>query len=158
MTTETQPNESGNDNKSLVEKYARPRYGAPAKPILIERAPADDADEPSDGSYRALIQYRGRKSSPRFRIVNRLGVSYGCGYAYLLGWLYTPPDTLSIQTTTHLFTIAGTGMQTIENALLRELVLELREFNPDQDAAPPDGEPVILQLDVTNRFAEQTKD
>ncbi|GAB4019585.1 hypothetical protein GCM10028808_57740 [Spirosoma migulaei] len=150
-------NANGSDKAKLVEKYARPRYDSPAKPKPIEREPSDDADEPADGSYRGLIKYRGRRGNPRFRIVNRLGVSYGCGYAYMLGWLLTPPDTLSIQTTTHLFTIAGTGMQTIENALIREMVMEIREFNPGQDVKPPDGEPVITHLEVVDRLQQTAK-
>lgn len=157
MTNETVPNDNGNDRAKLVEKYARPRFDPPTKAKPVEREPADDADEPADGSYRALIKYRGRKTSPRFRIVDRLGVSYGCGYAFTLGWLYTPPDTLSIQTTTHLFTIGGTNLHLIENALIREMVLELREFNPGHDVAPPDGEPLITHLDVVDRFKEKEK-
>lgn len=156
-TNETAPNDNGSGKKSLVEQYARPRFGALTKSKPVEREPADDSDEPEDGSYRALIKYRGRKSSPRFRIVDRRGVSYGCGYAYMLGWLYTPPDTLSIQTTTHLFTIGGTGMKVIEDALLREVVLELREFNPGQDTAPPNGEPMIDHLEIVDRFKEREK-
>ncbi|WP_138995285.1 hypothetical protein [Larkinella sp. C7] len=154
MTNETAQNNSGTDKKSLVEQYARPRYGAPIKPRQAEQEINNDTDQPEDGSYRALIKYRGRKSSSRFCIITRQGVSYGCGYAYMLGWLFTPPDTLSIQTTTHLFTIGGTGLHLIESALLREVVMELREFNPGQDAAPPEGEPVITHLDVLNRFKE----
>jgi hypothetical protein len=43
-------------------------------------------------------------------------------------WFYTPLETLSIQTTTHVFTLTGKGMEKIEQSLLREKVKELREF------------------------------
>jgi hypothetical protein len=154
-TNETAPSGSGNTKEDLLNRYARPRYGAPTKPKQPEQPLPEDADAPEDGSYRALIQYRGRKGSARFRIVDRRGVSYGCGYAYMLGWLFTPPDTLSIQTTTHLFTIGGTGLHLIENALLREMVMELREFNPGQDTAPPEGQPLITHLAIMDRFKEK---
>lgn len=155
MTNETAPNSSGTDRVKLVEKYTRPRFEPPTKAKPVEREPADDADEPADGSYRGLVKYRGRRLSPRFRIVSRQGISYGCGYAFMLGWLFTPPDTLSIQTTTHLFTIAGNGMQTIEDALLREVVMELREFDPGRDVRPPEGEPIITHLEVVDRLQEK---
>ncbi|WP_460972416.1 hypothetical protein [Spirosoma migulaei] len=39
-----------------------------------------------------------------------------------------------------------------EPLLLREMVLELREHNPDQDAAPEPGQPLIEYVDAQPRF------
>lgn len=158
MTNENAANSSGNDKIALLEKYTKPRFGPLTKsqPVATPQ-PSDDTDAPGDGSYRGLIKYRGRRSSSRFRIVDRKGVSYGCGYAYMLGWLFTPPATLSIQTTTHQFIFGGTNLHVIEDALLREVVMELREFRPGEDTLPPEGEPVIDHLEVVDRFKEREK-
>ncbi|GAB4020618.1 hypothetical protein GCM10028808_62410 [Spirosoma migulaei] len=156
MTNETAQTASGNtsDKNALLEKYTRPKYPALAKPAVS--AEPEESGEIEDGRYRALVEYRDKRgSAPRFRIIDRQGRIYGCGYAYLLGWFYTPPETLSIQTTTHVFTLGGQNMGRIEQALLREKVKELREFKPGDDVAPEAGEPLITFLSVSSRFEEK---
>lgn len=120
----------------------------------------DELDN-ADGSYDALINARGRKS-PRFHIVTSKGHIHGCGYAYLLGWYLTPPDTLTIYTTTHQFTLTGDGMDIIERAFLREMVLQLREYNPASDTLAPDHEgkgkkPIIRKITVRSMFDKPNK-
>lgn len=146
MTNETGASSDKND---LLKKYTRQPYPALVKPEPVE------TEENEDGRYRALVQHMEKRgNAPRFRIIDRRGHIYGCGYAYLLGWFYTPPETLSIQTTTHLFTLTGQNLDKIEQALLREKVKDLREFHPGQDQKPEPNEPIITALTVTSRFAE----
>lgn len=141
-----------NDNtkKGMVEKYTRTPY-----PSLVKPEPTE-ADETNEGKYRAFVEHREKKgNTPRFRIIDRKGQYYGCGYAYLLGWFFSPPETLSIYTTTHIFILTGKGLEKIEDALMREKIHQLREFNPATDEMPTDGETVILSMKVANRFEEQ---
>lgn len=138
--------------KNLLDKYTKPAY-----PKLVKPDPAATNDEEEDngnGVYAALVKTREKKAStPRFRIVDRNGQMFGCGYAYLLGWMFSPPETLSIYTTTHAFILTGRNLSVIEKALLREKVEQLREFNPDKDTLPPEGEPLILSMIIDNRLA-----
>ena len=142
---------ASSDKDEILKKYTRQVYPALVKPA--PNAEPDETDENEDGRYRALVQHMEKRgSAPRFRIIDRRGHIYGCGYAYLLGWFYTPPETLSIQTTTHVFTLTGKGLEKIEQSLLREKVKELREFHPGQDQEPDAGQPVINSLTISSRF------
>lgn len=141
-----------NAKKSFAEKYASPPK--PPYPALVKPAPrSDDEQENEAANYQALIKHREKKGhTPRFRVIDRQGQIFGCGYAYLLGWLYTPPGTLSIYTTTHAFILTGKHLTTIEKALMRENVEQLREFNPKTDLLPAEGEPLIEKMTVINRL------
>lgn len=142
------------DNNPL-EKYTRKPYPALVKPGGSKAIEPDDPDDAEESGYRALIEQREKKgSAPRFRIVTRKGQSYGCGYAYLLGWLYSPPDTLTIYTTTHSFILSGKNLERIENAFMRDKVKQLREFNEGTDQKPADGEPIITHLEVNSRLEQ----
>ncbi|MRS63110.1 hypothetical protein [Larkinella terrae] len=146
-------NETGasTDKNEILKKYTRQPY-----PTLVKPAPntePDETDENEDGRYRALVQHMEKRgNAPRFRIIDRRGHIYGCGYAYLLGWFYTPPETLSIQTTTHVFTLTGKGLGKIEQSLLREKVKELREFHPGHDLEPEPDQPIITALTISSPF------
>ncbi len=130
------------DKEKLIEKYtSRKPYPALAPPVAV--GPQD---------YRALVE---QKRSPRFRIVDRKGFSYGCGYAHLIGWLFSPPDLLTIQTTTQIFTIEGKLLDKIELALLDERLRELNEYSPERHHKPEEGEPIIERLTITSRWEEQ---
>jgi hypothetical protein len=135
------------EKDALIEKYTGKKYPALVPP------PAPGAKQAED--YRALVEHKQRGSNPRFRIVDRKGFSYGCGYAYLLGWLYSPPDLLTIQTTTQVFTIEGRNLERIELALMDEKIRELHEFNPELHNPPEEGQPIIERLEVKNRWEEK---
>lgn len=138
---------ASSDKADILKKYTRQPY-----PALVKPEPAE-AEESEENGYRALVEHREKKgNSPRFRIIDRKGVIYGCGYAYLLGWLYSPPETLSIYTTTHSFILTGRGLDKIEAALMREKVKQLREFHLSQDDMPGLGEPLIERLEISSRF------
>lgn len=140
------------DKESLIEKFTGKPYPALVKPA---KKAADDSEEKP---YRALVKQIENKRTPRFRIIDHKGNTYGCGYAYLLGWLYTPPDTLSIQTTTHVFILQGKNLKKIEDALMREKVRELCEYNPEKDTYPNEGDPIIEKLSIIDRWAEKPND
>ena len=99
MTNETGAASTAKDD--LLKKYTRQPYAALVKPA--PNAEPDESDENADRRYHALVEYREKRgNAPRFRIIDWRGHIYG---GYLLGWFYTPPETLSIQTTTHVFTL-----------------------------------------------------
>lgn len=134
------------DNKNPINDLMR----KPAEPG------ADELDG-RDGAYDALVKVRGRKS-PRFHIITAEGHIIGCGYAYLLGWKYTPDGTLTIFTTTHQFILTGTGMEEIERALLREVLYELREYNEKEDRLRPGyTDPIIKKLTIRSVFDKPPK-
>lgn len=149
MTNET--GAASNAKDEILKKYTKQPYPALVKPA--PNAEPDETEENEDGRYRALVQHMEKRgNAPRFRIIDRRGHIYGCGYAYLLGWFYTPPETLSIQTTTHVFTLTGKGLEKIEQSLLREKVKELREFHPGHDQEPDAGQPIITGLTISSPF------
>ena len=156
METTNETGAASSDKNDILKKYTRQPYPALVKPA--PNAEPDETDENEDGRYRALVQHMEKRgNAPRFRIIDRRGHIYGCGYAYLLGWFYTPPETLSIQTTTHVFTLTGKGLEKIEQSLLREKVKELREFHPGQDQEPDAGQPIIIGLTVASPFEKKAE-
>ena len=142
-----------NDKDGLLNKFGRKTYPPLSKPGEKQAASPDDPDEDDDQEYKALSEHREKKgNAPRFRIIQANGNSHGCGYAYLLGWFFELPDTLTIYTTTHIFVLSGKNFQRIERALLREKVNYLREYNHHLDTKPAAGEPLIEKIEVTSRF------
>lgn len=150
----TTGNEDSNAKKQFVDKFAGRSYPALAKPspsaVPGQLNEAKDDDAPEDGSYRGLIQYRQLKGAKRFRIVDANGRIYGCGYVYLIDWLYTPPDTLSILTSSHNFILTGKNLLMIEEALLNEKVKTLTVFDPGSYDAYDASAPYIETLTVQN--------
>ena len=138
MENEQQP------KKDLIAKYG----GKPYQPLQSPEAQKSAEEE----EYAGLVEYSRSGRNPRFRIVDRKGNSYGSGYAHLMGWLFTPPDILVINTTTHIFTIEGRGLEEIERSLMDEKIRELREYNPLTHKLTGDEKTVIERLEVVNRF------
>lgn len=136
--------ENEQPKKDLIAKYG----GKPYQPLQSPEAQKNAEEK----EYAGLVEYSRSGRNPRFRIVDRKGNSYGSGYAHLMGWLFTPPDVLTIQTTTHIFTLEGKGLAEIERALMDEKVKELREYNPKEHTLPEDIKTVIEKIEVVNRF------
>jgi hypothetical protein len=130
--------------EDLIAKYSGKPFPPLQAPIGLE------SDEPN--RYEGMAEYSRPGRNPRFRIIDGKGNSYGSGYAYLMGWMFTPPDILTIQTTTHVFTIEGKGLAEIERALMDEKVKELREYNPKLYTLPEEVKIVIKKIEITSRF------
>lgn len=130
--------------EDLIAKYS----GKPFPPL---QAPTGFESAETD-RYEGMAEYSRPGRNPRFRIIDGKGISYGSGYAYLMGWMFTPPDILTIQTTTHVFTIEGKGLAEIERALMDEKVKELREYIPKIHILPEDAKIVIEKIEITSRF------
>lgn len=129
----------------ILEKYSGSKPFPPLKPRVSEESA--EAVE-----YQALTENTRPGRLARFRIIDGHGNSYGSGYAYLMGWLFTPPDVLVINTATHIFTIEGRGLEEIERSLMDEKLRELREYNPLTHKLTGDEKTVIERLEVVNRF------
>lgn len=129
----------------VLEKFSGSAPFAPLKPPRSEKST-------ETAEYQALVENTRPGRMARFRIVDAKGNSYGSGYAYLMGWLYTPPDILVINTTTHIFTLEGQGLEEIERALMDEKVRELREYNPLTHKLTGIERTVLERLEVQNRF------
>lgn len=130
--------------EDLIAKYS-------GKPFAPLQAPPP-LQEVGKTDYLGLVEYGRAGRNPRFRIVDRKGNSYGSGYAYLMGWLFTPPDVLTLHTTTHIFTFEGRGMADVERALMDEKIKELREYNPKTHTLPEEVKTVIEKMAVESRF------
>lgn len=128
--------------ENLLEKYGGKPYPPLQRPGSVKKAP---------GEYQALVEQRQGRTA-RFKIVDRNEISHGSGYAYLLGWLYTPPDILCIQTTTHIITLEGKNLERIERALMDEKMRELYEYNPEIHNPPGDDAAIIEKLEIKSRF------
>ncbi|MFN0200701.1 MAG: hypothetical protein ACKVTZ_04240 [Bacteroidia bacterium] len=138
--------------EDLVSKYSgKPKPYAPLKAPVPQSAVTETKSE-----YKALVESGRAGRNTRFRIVDHKGNSYGSGYAHLMGWLFTPPDVLTINTTTHIFTIEGQGLEEIERALMDEKIRELREYNAKTHTLTGEEKTVIQKLDIVNRFEEKS--
>jgi hypothetical protein len=135
--------------EDLISKYGGKPYAPLKAPV-----PQSEASE-AKGEYKALVESGRAGRNTRFRIVDRNGNSYGSGYAHLMGWLFTPPDVLTINTTTHIFTIEGQGLEEIERALMDEKIRELREYNAKTHTLTGEEKTVIEKLEIINRFEEK---
>lgn len=127
-----------------LDKYERKQYFALPKQSV-------PANEPP-GDYQATTELRGNRGSGRFHIVDKTGVSYGCNYAQLIEWIYTPPSMITIMTTTRLFIIEGQNIEKIESLLLDGRLLTLREFNSAIHIKPDDAQAVIIEsIDIQDQ-------
>lgn len=137
--------ENEQPKEDLIAKYS----GKPFQPL---QAPTAQQAVQELVEYEGMVEYGRSGRNPRFRIIDGKGHSYGSGYAHLMGWLFTPPDVLTIHTTTHIFTIEGKGLVEIERALMDEKIKELREYNPKTHTMPEEPKTVIEKIEVVNRF------
>jgi hypothetical protein len=137
--------------EDLIAKYSGSRTFAPLQPPT----PKNETTEKIE--YGGLIEYTGAKRNNRFRVIDKNGTSYGCGYAYLIGWVFTPPAMLTINTSTHICTLEGRGLEEIDRALLDEKVKELREYNPLKHTLSEDTKTVIEKLEFISRFEDGGK-
>lgn len=137
-----------NKKEDLITKYSRKPYAQLARPIATESK--------EKSTYQALVENPRPSRISRFKIVDGKGISYGCGYSYLIGWLFTPPDILTIHTTTHTFTIHGKGLDEIERSLMDEKLKELHQFNEQKHILTQDEKIKIELIKVADRFQENT--
>lgn len=132
--------ENTEPKEDLIAKYSGKPF-APLVPPTAQNEPVEKAE------YQALIEHNNRRSA-RFRIVDLRGVTYGSGYGFLMGWLFTPPSLLTLYTSSHIFTFEGRGLEAIERALMDEKVKELRVYNPDTHTLLDDTKTVLTSLEV----------
>lgn len=130
--------------EDLIGKYSGKTF-APLQPPTLQTPPTEKAD------YEGLTTHSKAGRSNRFRIIDKEGTSYGCGYAYLIGWVFTPPSMLTINTSTHICTIEGRGLEEIERALMDEKVKDLRAYNPLIHTLLEGTKTVIEKLDFLSR-------
>lgn len=133
--------------EDLIAKYSSKAF-APLQPPTGQNEPTEKPE------YEGLTLYTKAGRNNRFRIVDASGTSYGCGYAYLIGWVFTPPSMLTLNTSTHICTIEGRGLEAIERALLDEKMKELRAYNPKTHALSENTKTVIEKLDFISRIEE----
>ena len=73
----------------------------------------------------------------------------------MIGWIFSPPNLLTLTTTTHTLAIQGKGLEEIDRALLDEKVKELREYAAQTHSLSGDEKIMIDHLEVVNRFEEK---
>lgn len=129
--------DSARQDSNPLGKYDRKQYFAlPKQPTPANEPPGD---------YQGVTELRGGRSSGRFNIVDKMGTSYGCSYAHLIEWIFTPPAIITLMTTTRLFIIEGQNIEKIESLLLEGKLVSLREFNPTIHQKPDDPTSVIIE-------------
>lgn len=133
------------DKTSPLKKYSGKPY-----PPLEKVVPKPELAETERESYLAVIEQKRGTGSPRFKIVDEKGISFGCSYVHLLDWVFVPPDLLTLTTSTRIFIIEGKNLEGIERLLLEERVKELRAFNPMLHSIPDKAEPlpIIERLEI----------
>lgn len=145
---ENPPMENQQPKQDLLNKYGGKTF-APLKPPAGQNEPSEKQE------YQALIEYTRAGRNNRFRIVTRNGDSLGFAYAFLIGWVFSPPNLLTLNTTTHTLAIQGRGLEEIDRALLDEKLKELREYAPQTHTLSGDEKIVIERLEVVSRFEEK---
>lgn len=131
--------------QDLISKYGGKSF-APLQPPTGQNEAAEKTE------YEGLTEYTRAGRNNRFRVVDSNGTSYGFGYAHLVGWMFTPPAMLTLNTSTHICTIEGRGLEEIDRALLDEKVKELRAYNPAFHTLKEDTKTVIEKLEFVSRF------
>lgn len=142
-------------NKSNTKADLVERYTSKPFPPMEKR---EGAQVKEKEAYKAFTEYSRPGRNARFKIVDGKGHSYGCGYAHLIGWLFTPPDLLTIFTTTHTYTLEGSGLEEIERVLMEEKVKEICQFNDSVHLPATDPKCLITYIDVKNRFEGEKKE
>ncbi len=133
------------DKKDLLEKYK----GKPYPPL--EKTEQSPQLVKADKDYKAVEEVKRGNRSPRFKIVDVDGVSYGCSYSHLLDWIYKPPTLLTLNTATRIFTIEGKKLEEIERLLMDERIKALNTFNPKKHKRPEGEETIIEKLEITEQ-------
>jgi hypothetical protein len=134
------------DKKTILGKYMNEPYPPLEKntktntPKLVTELP----------EYTAFEEFKGRKSA-RFRIVDADGKSYGCSYAHLLDWVFSPPTLLTITTATRIFTFKGKRLERIEQLLMEDKIKELFVYDNGRFKPPSGNKPFIEELTITEQ-------
>ena len=105
----------------------------------------------ADTDYEAIKEVKRGNRSPRFKIVDANGVSYGCSYAHLIDWVYMPPTLLTVNTASRIFTIEGKNLEKIERLLMDERIKELHTFDEKKHQKPDDEMTIIEQLTIVEQ-------
>lgn len=134
------------DKKDFIGKYKSEPY-----PPLEKKEDKHTPQLVTEGSeYKAFEEFKSRKS-PRFRIVDADGKSYGCSYAHLLDWVYSPPTLLTITTATRIFTFQGRHLGRLEQLLMEDKIKEIFVFDKSRYKQPANNKPIIEELTITEQ-------
>lgn len=145
---ENQAMENQQPRQDLLCKYGGKNF-PPLQPPAGENEPTEKQE------CQALTEYTKMGRNNRFRVVTRNGDSLGFAYAFLIGWIFSPPNLLTLTKTTHTLAIQGKGLEEIDRALLDEKVKELREHAPQTHSLSGDEKIVTGRLEVVTRFEEK---
>lgn len=130
------------DKKDVLGKYQSKEYPPLEKPV--KQTPQLIKEK---SAYNAFEEFKSRKS-PRFRIVDADGKSYGCSYAHLIDWVFSPPTLLVITTSSRIFTIKGKNLGRIEQLLTEDKIKELHVFKESKHNPPADNKPLIEEIEI----------
>jgi hypothetical protein len=123
--------------EDLIGKYSGKSF-APLQPPTGQNEGAEKTE------YEGLTEYTRAGRNNRFRIIDASGTSYGFGYAHLVSWIFTPPAMLTLNTSTHICTLEGKGLEEIDRALLDEKVKDLKVYNPQKHTLK-EGVKVVIE-------------
>lgn len=127
------------------------RYSGQSFPPLEKAAQSPELVKDETEEYLAVVELKRGTRSPRFKIVDGKGISYGCSYAHLLDWIFQPPALLTINTATRIFIIEGKNLEMVEKLLMEERVKELYEFNPSLHVRPEKETVFIEKIQVSTQ-------
>ena len=133
------------DSKNPLEKYK----GKPYPPL--EKMKQSPQLVKADTDYKAFEEMKRGNRSPRFKIVDANGVSYGCSYSHLLDWIYKPPTLLTLNTATRIYTIEGRNLDHIERLLMDERMKAIYAFNAEKHIQPENNKTIIEKLEITEQ-------
>ncbi len=133
------------DKKDFISKYKNEPY-----PPLEKKANKPVPKLVTEDEYKAFEEFKSRKSA-RFRIVDTDRKSYGCSYAHLLDWVYSPPTLLTLTTATRIFTFQGKNLGRLEQLLMEDKIKEIFVFDKNRHKQPASNMPIIEELTITEQ-------
>lgn len=135
------------DKKTILGKYMNEPY-PPLEKKAETTTPQLVAELPE---YSAFEEFKSRKF-PRFRIIDADGKSYGCSYAHLIDWVYSPSTLLTITTATRIFTFQGKRLGRIEQLLMEDKIKELVVYSNNRfKPVSSNNKPIIEELTITEQ-------
>lgn len=119
-------------------KYERKVYHA------LPNKPEQAANEPP-GEYQGIEQAKGGKAIGWIQVITADAIIYGVGYSQIIEWVFTPPSTITVLTSTRLFIIEGTNIERLIKSLQERKLTTIREFNEALHLKPKEEDAVFIE-------------
>ena len=131
------------DKNSQISKFQHKPYPPLVRPTVQQEAAVPTLVKRKK-DYRAVVEANRANRSRRFRIDVGGGASYLCGYAHLIETIRQGEELITLVTSTRLFTLSGSNLETVERLLMEEKVREICVFEEAVYETPSDAKATYI--------------